>query len=87
MMRCLQENLSQPQFSEACRQEVAKREEAMQADFRENAGLASTCAPEIEDHCQAEQARLAMRLQVMRLIVMRSCTPCNSFFHHLSGNR
>jgi len=69
MMRCLQENLSQPQFSEACRQEVAKREEAMQADFRENAGLASTCAPEIEDHCQAEQGQAHNQGKVLKCLL------------------
>ena len=55
MMRCLQENLWQPQFGQGCLQQVAVRGEAMQADFREDVSLAATCAPEIDSLCKAEQ--------------------------------
>ncbi len=57
MMRCLQENLWQPDFGQACMQQVAQREEAMQADFREDASLAAACAAEVDTLCQAEQVR------------------------------
>lgn len=54
-MRCLQENLGQPDFGQPCMQQVAEREAAMQADWHEDYGVAAACADSVQQLCSQEE--------------------------------
>jgi len=43
VMKCLMENMAQPNFGEECKEELQKREEVMKSDYRFDFGVASNC--------------------------------------------
>lgn len=54
-MKCLQENLLQPDFGQECLAQVSMREAAMQADWHEDYGVATSCAEDIDLLCKGAQ--------------------------------
>lgn len=54
-MKCLQENLVQPEFGQECLAQVSMREAAMQADWHEDYGVATSCAEDIDLLCKDAQ--------------------------------
>ena len=42
-MKCLMENMAQPNFGEECKEELQKREDVMKSDYRFDFGVASNC--------------------------------------------
>jgi golgi apparatus protein 1 len=57
-MQCLQENLLQPDFGQACLAQVSMREAAMQADWHEDFGVATSCAEDIDLLCSGAQVEM-----------------------------
>lgn len=55
VFKCLQENLAQTNFGEACKAEVSKRESFMQEDYRLDYGVSSQCEADVEAKCAAEK--------------------------------
>jgi golgi apparatus protein 1 len=54
-MQCLQENLMQPDFGQECLAQVGMREAAMQSDWHEDYGIASSCGEDIDMLCKDAQ--------------------------------
>lgn len=69
VMQCLQENLGQPEFGDKCTEQVTIRQEAMQADFRENVPLAQACSDEIDATCAAEKKQAHGQSKVLKCLL------------------
>ena len=57
-MRCLQENLLQPDFRQACVLQLSMREVALQADWLEDRRVPTYCSDEIDALCPGEPVGL-----------------------------
>jgi Golgi apparatus protein 1 len=55
MFKCLQENLAQPDFGQACRAQVEERGMRMQEDYRLDYGVAEACEPDVASFCASEK--------------------------------
>ena len=55
MFKCLQENIAQPDFGGTCREQVEKRGQSMQEDYRLDYGVSAACEPDVEQKCAAEK--------------------------------
>ena len=43
VVKCLMENMAQPNFGEECKEELQKREEVMKSDYRYDIGVFTSC--------------------------------------------
>ena len=45
VIKCLMENMAQPNFGEECKEELQKREDVMKTDYRSDTGICSAPPP------------------------------------------
>lgn len=58
VVRCLVENMAQPNFGEECKIELRKREDAVKSDYRLDVGVFTNCQADVDRLCAAAKAKL-----------------------------
>lgn len=69
VVKCLLENMAEPNFGEDCKEELQKREDAMKSDYRFDVGVYTSCASDVDQMCQEEKTQLRGNATVLKCLV------------------
>ena len=69
VVKCLMENMAQPNFGEDCKEELQKREEQMKSDYRYDIGVFTNCASDVESYCKDAKTKLRGNATVLKCLV------------------
>lgn len=69
VIKCLMENMAQPNFGDECKQELEKREDSMKNDYRYDIGVFSNCADDVETYCKDAKSKLRGNATVLKCLV------------------
>ena len=69
MVKCLLENMAQPNFGEECKEELEKREEGMKSDYRFDIAVAQGCSDDIESYCKEAKTKVRGKAAVLICLV------------------
>ena len=75
IFNCLLEHAQKPNFSNACKAEVVKREDRVKSDYRLDAGVSDECKDDIDTHCLAEKAAAHGNAGVLRCLADKMVDP------------
>ncbi len=56
VIKCLMENMAQPNFGEECKEELQKREDMMKSDYRLDVAVATSCESDVDTYCKVRPA-------------------------------
>ncbi|GFH19709.1 uncharacterized protein HaLaN_16706 [Haematococcus lacustris] len=69
VIKCLMENMAQPNFGEDCKSELQEREGVMKTDYRFDVGVATNCASDVEQFCADARNKLRGNATVLKCLV------------------
>lgn len=69
VIKCLMENMAQPNFGDECKQELEKREDLMKSDYRYDIGVFSSCGDDVETYCKDARSKLRGNATVLKCLV------------------
>ncbi|MEW5310424.1 MAG: hypothetical protein WDW38_002223 [Sanguina aurantia] len=69
VVKCLMENMAQPNFGEECKEELQKREDAMKSDYRYDIGVFTNCATDVDVYCKEARSKLRGNATVLKCLV------------------
>jgi len=68
VVKCLMENMAQPNFGEECSEELQKREEVMKSDYRYDIGVFTNCAANVDQFCAEQKKALRGNATVLKCL-------------------
>lgn len=69
VIKCLMENMAQPNFGEECKEELQAREDVMKTDYRYDHGVFTNCANDVDTYCADEKTKLRGQALVLKCLV------------------
>lgn len=69
VIKCLMENVDEPNFGEECKAELEKREDAVKNDYRYDVGVSTNCATDIDALCADAKTKLRGNATVLKCLV------------------
>ncbi|KAG2435442.1 hypothetical protein HYH02_011942 [Chlamydomonas schloesseri] len=69
VIKCLMENMAQPNFGEECKEELQKREDMMKSDYRYDIGVFSNCEGDVDMYCKEAKSKLRGNATVLKCLV------------------
>eukprot|EP00195_Chlamydomonas_chlamydogama_P004977 CAMPEP_0202901334 /NCGR_PEP_ID=MMETSP1392-20130828/14194_1 /ASSEMBLY_ACC=CAM_ASM_000868 /TAXON_ID=225041 /ORGANISM="Chlamydomonas chlamydogama, Strain SAG 11-48b" /LENGTH=885 /DNA_ID=CAMNT_0049587883 /DNA_START=46 /DNA_END=2703 /DNA_ORIENTATION=- len=69
VIKCLMENMAQPNFGEECKEELQKREDVMKTDYRYDVGVFTNCQSDVEAFCKEAKTKLRGNATVLKCLV------------------
>ncbi|GAX77303.1 hypothetical protein CEUSTIGMA_g4749.t1 [Chlamydomonas eustigma] len=69
VVKCLMENMAQPNFGEECKEELQKREDVMKSDYRYDIGVFTSCKADVDAHCADAKNKLRGNATVLKCLV------------------
>jgi len=68
VIKCLMENMAQPNFGEDCKGELQEREDVMKTDYRFDVGVYTNCAGDVDQFCQDAKTKLRGNATVLKCL-------------------
>ncbi|GLI60743.1 hypothetical protein VaNZ11_002971 [Volvox africanus] len=69
VIKCLVENMAQPNFGEECKEELQKREDMMKSDYRYDIGVFTNCEADVDTYCKEAKTKLRGNATVLKCLV------------------
>lgn len=69
VVKCLLENMAQPNFGEECKEELQKREDVMKSDYRYDIGVFTSCKADVDAYCADAKNKLRGNATVLKCLV------------------
>lgn len=69
VIKCLMENMAQPNFGEECRAELAKRQHVVKNDYRYDIGVLTHCGSDVDRLCADAKGKVHGNATVLKCLV------------------